>query len=79
MTLVICSFGIRLTVAGPLIFSFFDDESGCACIADPILPGGIDLEMSRAERLSHVWMAVAPLKTSPIDSRTMRPRKREVE
>jgi hypothetical protein len=27
---------------------------------------GIDLAMRRAQRLSHVWMCLAPLKVSPI-------------
>ena len=65
-------------------------DAGTFCVSPPRLPptftailpsasgsrsGGMDLVMSRAEVLSHVWIALAPWKRSPMHARTCGERK----
>lgn len=87
ITLVICSLGMRERFGAgvardalscsclPSSVEFLRTRLGASSWrAAWMRCGGIDLAMRRAHRLSHVWMPVAPLKMSPIESSTRRPR-----
>ena len=72
---VICSFFNRSAGSKALFifflpFPFVTVEARCSAMASGRRSCGMDLAMMRAQRLSQFWMAVAPVKRSPMQEMT---------